>query len=83
MTVDAGVFFRFLIAALATWRLAFLVARERGPWDIFGRFRRGAGRVVGDLVSCIKCVGVWVAIPFAFSCVAIGWNSSSSGSPGG
>jgi len=67
VTIDGGVFFRFLIAALATWRLAFLLARERGPWDIFGRFRRGVGTgVVGELLKCVKCVGLWVAIPFAF-----------------
>jgi len=66
MTFDGGVFFRFLIAALATWRLAFLLARERGPWDVFGRMRRGASGVAGELLKCVKCVGLWVAVPFAF-----------------
>ncbi len=67
MTIDGGVFFRFLIAALATWRLAFLLARERGPWDIFGRLRRGVENgVAGGLLKCVKCVGLWVAVPFAF-----------------
>jgi hypothetical protein len=66
-TVDGALFFRFLIAALATWRLAFLLARERGPWDVVGRLRRGfGGGVVGELVGCVKCVGLWVSIPFAF-----------------
>src|SRR5690349_19997316 len=64
MAFDAGLFFRFLIAALATWRLAFLLARERGPWNIFGRLRRRVGGVA-ELFSCVKCVGLWVAIPFA------------------
>jgi hypothetical protein len=67
MEFDASVFFRFLIAALATWRLAFLLARERGPADIFRRLRRVAGdRVVGDAVTCVKCIGTWVALPFTF-----------------
>src|SRR5262249_51768725 len=67
MTIDSGVFFRFMIAALATWRLAFLLARERGPWDMFGRFRRGlADGAASQLFSCVKCVGLWVAVPFAF-----------------
>jgi hypothetical protein len=67
MGFDASVFFRFLIAALATWRLAFLLARERGPWDIFGRLRRAGGPgVVGELLKCVKCMGLWIAIPFAF-----------------
>jgi hypothetical protein len=66
MTVDAGVVFRFIIAALAVWRVAFLLARERGPGDIFGRLRRGAGGVVGEGLRCVKCVGLWVAAPFTF-----------------
>jgi hypothetical protein len=67
MGFDAGVFFRFLIAAIATWRVAFLLARERGPWDVLARLRRGAGAgVVGELFKCVKCVGLWTAVPFAF-----------------
>jgi|SRR5215831_4606408 len=67
MAFDAAVFFRFLVGALATWRLAFLLAREQGPWDMFGRLRRSVGPgMVGQLLSCVKCVGIWVAIPFAF-----------------
>ena len=67
MTIDVGVFFRFLIAALATWRLAFLLAREQGPWRVLSRLRRSArGSVVGALFTCVKCVGLWTSIPFAF-----------------
>jgi hypothetical protein len=67
MEFDASVFFRFLIAALATWRIAFLLARERGPGDMLSRLRRLAGNgVVRDAVSCVKCTGTWVAIPFTF-----------------
>lgn len=28
-----------LIAALAGWRIASLVSREHGPWDVFSRLR--------------------------------------------
>ena len=67
MSFDAGIFFRFLIAALATWRVAFLVARERGPYQVFARLRGWAGHgAFADLLTCVKCVGLWVAIPFAF-----------------
>ena len=67
MVFDGGGFFRFLIAALATWRLAFLLARERGPWGIFVRLRHSArAGIAGGLLKCVKCVGIWVAIPFAF-----------------
>jgi len=66
MTFDGGVFFRFLIAALATWRLAFLVARERGPWNLLGLLRTRIGGIAGELLKCVKCVGLWVALPLAF-----------------
>ena len=55
-----------MIAALATWRLAFLLARERGPWNVFGRLRRDAGNgILGEMLKCVKCVGLWVAVPLA------------------
>jgi hypothetical protein len=58
---------RFLLAALATWRLAFLLAREDGPWRIFARLRqRLEGRFGGESVACVKCIGMWISIPFAF-----------------
>ena len=66
MAYDVGVFFRLVIAAFATWRLAFLVAREEGPWGVFGRVRRFVGlRVPGGLFTCVKCVSMWIAMPFA------------------
>ena len=58
---------RFVLAALASWRLAFLVAREDGPGSICSRLRRGLGTSsLGKLLSCVKCAGVWIAIPFAW-----------------
>ena len=54
--------FRFVLAALAAWRLAFLVAREDGPFRVFARARRALGRGA----ACVKCVGVWFSIPLAF-----------------
>jgi hypothetical protein len=58
--------FRFLIAALATWRIAFLLVREDGPGRICAVLRKkmNAG-FFGQLLSCVKCTGMWVAIPFA------------------
>ncbi len=62
------VMMRFALAALATWRLAFLVAREDGPFRIFARLRDHAAGIafVGELLKCVKCVSMWMAIPFAF-----------------
>jgi hypothetical protein len=59
--------FRFLLAALATWRLTFLLAREDGPWHIFARLRNRLNTgFFSQLLGCVKCVGMWVSIPFAF-----------------
>jgi Protein of unknown function (DUF1360) len=62
-----SVHFRFLIAALATWRVAFLLVREEGPWGVFSVLRNKSGKgFLGRLLSCVKCVGTWIAIPLAF-----------------
>jgi len=59
--------FRFLLAGLATWRLAFMLVRDDGPGDVFVRLRkRLGGRSIGKLLSCVRCVGVWVGLPLAF-----------------
>ena len=59
--------FKFVLSALATWRLAFLLAREEGPGKIFARFRAKLGSdFLGGLFNCVKCLGIWTAIPFAF-----------------
>ena len=56
--------FRFLLAGLATWRLAFMLVREDGPGEIFARLRNrlGAGlfwktvglRQVHRSVGCVS-----------------------------
>jgi hypothetical protein len=59
--------FRFVLAALATWRLAFLLVREDGPWDLSARLRRWLGEgFFGKLSGCVKCISFWVAFPLAF-----------------
>lgn len=60
----------FVVAALATYRIAMLITWDNGPWDIFERLREAAGAyeydqdkrpasLVGKLVTCPYCVGVW------------------------
>jgi hypothetical protein len=62
-----SVYFRFLIAALASWRVAFLLVREDGPGGVFAALRRKSGKgFLGKLLSCVKCTGTWIAVPFAF-----------------
>ncbi|WP_165233114.1 hypothetical protein [Aquisphaera insulae] len=59
--------FRFVLAGLATWRLAFLAVREAGPAGVMERLRAGAaaGPLAGPL-GCVKCAGAWIALPMAF-----------------
>ena len=65
---DWSYWFRFTIAVLATWRLAHLIAREDGPFDLIVRLRaRGGDGVVGQLMDCPYCLSLWFAVPFAFS----------------
>jgi len=35
--------FDFIVTALATWRLSFMLAEEDGPFAIFARFRHAVG----------------------------------------
>ena len=59
--------FRFLLAALAVWRLTHLLSKEDGPWDAMLRLRRAlSGRFGGNLLSCFYCLSLWMAIPFTF-----------------
>lgn len=61
------IWFRFLVAALATWRLSFLVAREDGPWRLFAHIRRAGNRMgIGRALECTKCLSVWFAAPLAW-----------------
>jgi hypothetical protein len=58
--------FRFFLAALATWRITHLLAREDGPWNALQKVRRGLeSRMLGRVVSCFYCLSVWIAVPFA------------------
>src|SRR4051794_12684966 len=55
---------RFLLAALAVWRVTHLLAREDGPWNVFRHARAAADRVPGGRVlTCFYCLSLWVALP--------------------
>lgn len=64
---ELGFWARFILSVLAVWRVAHLLAREDGPWDLFYRLRRRLGQgVLGALLDCFQCLSLWVAVPFAF-----------------
>lgn len=59
---------RFALAALATWRVTHLLAREDGPGGIVVALRARAGSgPVGELMDCFYCLSVWVAAPFGLA----------------
>jgi hypothetical protein len=79
--------FRFLIAALAVWRVTHMLAREDGPWDMLLRLRRNVGNgILKKLFSCFYCLSMWMALPFALflngslSETLVGWLALSGAS---
>ena len=48
-----------LLVALATWRLAYFVSSESGPFAFMQRLR--AKNDLGGLLTCPKCVSIWAA----------------------
>ena len=64
---DAGFWSRFVMAALAVWRVTHLVVAEDGPADVIVHVRARLGDgVLGRLVDCFYCLSLWVAAPMAF-----------------
>jgi Protein of unknown function (DUF1360) len=58
---------RFLLAALAVWRVTHLITNENGPWDAFLRLRRAAGTgVLAELISCFYCLSIWISLLFVW-----------------
>lgn len=49
-----------LILALFAWRLAYMLVKEAGPFEIFTRLR--AVTTAGGLLTCIYCCSVWTAL---------------------
>ncbi len=57
---------RFVLAALATWRVTHLLSSEDGPWDLIARLRARLGRgPLGKLMDCFNCLSFWIAAPAA------------------
>jgi hypothetical protein len=69
MTLDPGggeFWARFVVASLATWRIAHLLAYEDGPGDLLVKLRVRLGHGFwGKLMDCFYCLSLWVAVLFA------------------
>ncbi|HTO48360.1 MAG TPA: DUF1360 domain-containing protein [Burkholderiales bacterium] len=56
----------FAVGALATWRVAHLIAREDGPGEVVLRLRLAAGQgLLGQAMDCFHCAALWAAAPLA------------------
>ncbi len=55
---------RFLVAALATWRVTSLLVAEDGPGRIFARWktRLGPTGFWSELFDCMWCLSVWIGL---------------------
>jgi len=52
----------FVLASLATWRVAHMIVYERGPWRIIWKIRQRFEEVeFGALLECVACSSVWIA----------------------
>jgi hypothetical protein len=59
-------FYWLILGILAVWRISYLLASESGPWNLLGRMRQRLARGFGsELATCLYCLSVWVAAPFA------------------
>lgn len=55
-------FFDMMVASLAAWRVAHMLSREPGPWDIFIRIREKLGNsVLGKAMDCVACMSIWLS----------------------
>jgi hypothetical protein len=56
----------FILAALATWRVAHFLVHEDGPKGLMTQLRAlAAGTEVGSALECLGCASLWLALPAA------------------
>lgn len=64
---ELGIWMRFVLAVLATWRITHLLTSEDGPADIIVKMRMWLGHgFAGRLMDCFYCLSLWMAFPLAF-----------------
>jgi len=70
--IDINHAWRFALCVLAIWRIAHLLARENGPWELIARLRVSLGSgVLGRLMDCFYSLSFLISLPLAI------WMSSS------
>jgi hypothetical protein len=76
--------FYFVLATLATYRIAHMIAREDGPFDMFMLLREFAGQEkwYGRGLHCVLCISFWLSLPAALL-VGLPWLMGWLGIAGG
>lgn len=80
----SDIWLRLILAALATWRLTYMLTEELGPFDVFKRIRDRVGVYylredgwpdtnLGRLFSCCKCMSMWTGVLFGFLALTPLW----------
>lgn len=63
---DSSAIWRFILSALAVWRVTHLFAEEDGPGDLIVRVRSRLGTgFFGRLMDCFFCLSLWISLPLA------------------
>jgi hypothetical protein len=71
---DDNSIWRFILSALAVWRLTHFLAEEDGPWNLVVRLRSRLGRgFLGSLMDCFYCLSLWFSLPLAVWLANGGW----------
>ena len=74
----------FVLAVLATYRVAHMIAREDGPFDAFAWVREKLGQEswYGRGMNCVLCISFWLALPAAWLAglpIVLGWLGVAGG----
>ena len=74
----------FVIGVLAVYRVAHMLAREDGPFDVFSLVREKVGQDswVGRGLHCVLCISFWLSLPAALL-VGLPWLMGWLGIAGG
>lgn len=76
----------FVVLALATWRMASLLAKETGPFDVFMKIRKVFGIIHDDdknvamvpetffaqAISCVWCNSIYIGLFWTLMFVLLG-----------
>jgi len=67
MLNNVSIEMKFVLCALAIWRVTHLIVAEDGPWDVIVKVRVRLGdSQAGRAMDCFYCLSLWIAIPFTF-----------------